>query len=137
MSQIQKLKALPLLTTPVILTSYQILIQQMFPMIQLKIILDWTERFQHILRQQNPLFQQITPTMHAQSSLSSSPSYLSILERKKTLEQAALQVKLAEDQEKRKLELHEKSFLYQKQKIENEALIAKEKVALVNFEQNL
>ena len=46
-------------------------------------------------------------------------------------------MKLAEDQEKRKLELHEKSFLYQKQRIENKALIAKEKVALVNFDQNL
>ena len=75
-----------------------------------------------------------TPT---KSSLSSSASYLSIQERRKTLEHGALQAKLAEDQAKRKLELLEKSFQYQKQKIENEALLAKEKVALVNFEQNL
>ena len=62
---------------------------------------------------------------------------MSIQERRKTLEHGALQAKLAEDQAKRKLELLEKSFQYQKQKIENEALLAKEKVALVNFEQNL
>ena len=46
-------------------------------------------------------------------------------------------MKLVEDQAERKIELLEKSFQYQKQKIENEALIAKEKIALVNFEQNL
>ena len=79
-----------------------------------------------------------TPTM---SSLPSTTSYFSnlsfLLERKKTLELATLEVKLAENQAKRKLELLEKSVQYQKQKIRNEALIAKEKVALVNFEQNL
>lgn len=69
-----------------------------------------------------------TPT---KSSLSSSTSYLSILERTKTLEHAVLETKLAVDSAKRKLELLEKSFQYQKQKTENEALIAKEKVALV------
>ena len=63
-------------------------------------------------------------------------SYLSILERRKT-EHAAIEPKLAEDQAKRKLELLEESFKFQKQKIENKALIAKEKVALVNFRQNL
>ena len=61
---------------------------------------------------------------------------MSILERRKTLEHAALETELAEDQAKRKIELLEKSFQHQKQKIENEALIAKENVALVNFEQN-
>ena len=63
-------------------------------------------------------------------------SYLSILERRKT-EHTAIEPKLAEDQAKRKLELLEESFKSQKQKIENKALIAKEKVALVNFRQNL
>ena len=46
-------------------------------------------------------------------------------------------MKLVEDQVERQIELLEKSFQYQKQKIENEALITKEKIALVNFEQNL
>ena len=54
---------------------------------------------------------------------------MSILEKRKILEYG--------DKAKRKLELLEKSFQYQKQKIENKAVIAKEKVALVNFEQNL
>ena len=62
---------------------------------------------------------------------------MSILESRKTLEHAALETELAEDQDKRKIELLEKSFQHQKQKIEKEALIAKENVALVNFEQNL
>ena len=58
-------------------------------------------------------------------SLSSIASYLSILERRKKLVHTALKAKLAEDHIKRKLGLLEKSFQHQKQKIENEALIAK------------
>ena len=42
--------------------------------------------------------------------LSSSASYLSILDRRKTLEHAALESKLFEDQAKRKIELLQKSF---------------------------
>ena len=61
-----------------------------------------------------------TPT---KSSLSSSASYLSILERRKALEHAELEAKLAEDQAKRKLELYEKSF--QKQKIEKRSFNCK------------
>ena len=75
-----------------------------------------------------------TPT---KSSLSFSGSYSSILERIKRLEHKALEVKVSEDQakKKKKLELLEKCFQYQKQKIENEDLVAKEKVVLANFEQ--
>ena len=75
-----------------------------------------------------------TPTM---SSLSSSASYLSIQERRKSLEHGALHAKFAEDQVERKWDLLEKSLQYQKQKIEYEALLAKEKVVFVNFKQNL
>ena len=72
------------------------------------------------------------------SSLSSSTSYLSILEKKKKLEHAALETKLAEEQAKRKLEFLLKIlFITINKKIENEAIIEKEKVALMNFEQNL
>ena len=72
------------------------------------------------------------------SSLSSSTSYLSILEKKEKLEHAALETKLAEEQAKRKLEFLLKIlFITINKKIENEAIIEKEKVALINFEQNL
>ena len=56
-----------------------------------------------------------TPT---KSSLSFSGSYSSILERIKRLEHKALEVKVSEDQakKKKKLELLEKCFQYQKQK---------------------
>ena len=52
--------------------------------------------------------------------LSSSVSYLSILEKRTTLEHGTFEAKLAEGQTKRKLELFEKSFQYQKQKTKNE-----------------
>ena len=61
---------------------------------------------------------------------------MSIQERWKTLEHAVLEAKLAEARAKRKLELLEKSFQYQKQKIENEALIAIEKVLLFKNERS-
>ena len=65
--------------------------------------------------------------------LSSSASYLSILEKWKTLEHATFEAKLAEGQAKRKLELFEKSFQYQKQKTKNEWTgIANQQAEMIN-----
>ena len=64
----------------------------------------------------------------------SNPSYLAVLERRRTAEHAELLVKQAEERTQRKLKLLQKSFDYEKQKILEDVEEAKNNRGIVNFE---
>ena len=63
----------------------------------------------------------------------SNPSYLEVLERRRTAEHAELLVKQAEERTHRKLKLLQKSFDYEKQNILEEVDEAKDNRAIVNY----
>ena len=62
------------------------------------------------------------------------PSYLAVLERRRTIEHAELLVKQAEERTERKLKILQKSFDYKRQNILEEVEEAKNNRAIVNFE---
>ena len=64
----------------------------------------------------------------------SDPSYVAVLERRRTAEHAQLLVRQAEERTQRKLKLLQKSFDYEKQKILEDVEEAKNNRAIVNFE---
>ena len=61
--------------------------------------------------------------------------YLSILERRKTVEQAKLLAIQAEERTKRKLKFLEKSFELEKEKLLDQVIEARNKAALVELER--
>ena len=63
--------------------------------------------------------------------------YLSILERRKTVEQAKLLAIQAEERTKRKLKFLEKSFELEKEKLLDQVIKARNKAALVELERKL
>ena len=69
------------------------------------------------------------------SSSSSRHTYLSILERRKTAEQANLLAIQAEERSKRKLKFLEKSFELEKEKLLDQVIEARNKAALVELER--
>ena len=70
----------------------------------------------------------------SKSSSSSRDTYLSILERRKTKEQAKLLAKQAEERLKPKLKFLEKSYELEKEKLLDEIIEARNKAALVELE---